>query len=395
MTKPLAFSVHLLTASGAALALMALVAATQGNWQLMFAWLVLALLVDGIDGPLARKVDIKKNAAHWDGALLDLIIDYLTYVFIPAYALIYTGILPGPWGLVAALLVALTGVFYLADVRMKNEDYTFSGFPAVWNMVVLVLLTLNAGPRRDDGGHRRAGGGAVLPAEVHPSGADAALARDQPADDARLDRLRVLGGLGGLRAAARGPGRPRGQQPVDPRDRRGDAGPPAARRSAAGSLSARSAENVVAAGADVRVAAGADVGQDLPAAGAFGAACARRHDRDAGDVLEPEGVGGRFGLREREVGGDADVGEVGAGKDGARLGVGDVDDGGGLEARADALFAPLDLEGAGDDAADAPDGAPSGRRGRGRASLPASRGSRRGGRSSRRRGSARARPPPW
>jgi phosphatidylcholine synthase len=146
MTKPLAFSVHLLTASGAALALMALVAATQGNWQLMFGWLVLALLVDGIDGPLARKVDIKKNAAHWDGALLDLIIDYLTYVFIPAYALIYTGILPGPWGLVAALLVALTGVFYLADVRMKNEDYTFSGFPAVWNMVVLVLLTLNPAP---------------------------------------------------------------------------------------------------------------------------------------------------------------------------------------------------------------------------------------------------------
>lgn len=142
-TKPIAFSVHLLTASGAALALMALVAATQANWSLMFGWLGVALIVDGIDGPLARKVDIKKNAANWDGVLLDLVVDYLTYVFIPAYALIYSGVLPDPWGLVAALLIALTGVVYFADVRMKNEDNTFSGFPAAWQMVVLVFLTMN------------------------------------------------------------------------------------------------------------------------------------------------------------------------------------------------------------------------------------------------------------
>lgn len=142
MTKPLAFSVHLLTASGAALALMALVAAGVGNWVAMFGWLGLALVVDGIDGPLARRVDIKRNAANWDGALLDLVIDYLTYVFIPAYALIYAGVLPDGWGLAMALLVALTGVFYFADVRMKNPDNTFSGFPSCWQMVVLVLMTL-------------------------------------------------------------------------------------------------------------------------------------------------------------------------------------------------------------------------------------------------------------
>src|SRR5687768_14558364 len=117
-TKPLAFSVHLLTGSGAALALMALVAATQGNWRLMFGWLGIALIVDGIDGPLARKVDTKKNAANWDGVILDLVIDYLTYVFIPAYALIYAPLLPSPWGLIAALFIALTGVVYFADVRM-------------------------------------------------------------------------------------------------------------------------------------------------------------------------------------------------------------------------------------------------------------------------------------
>ena len=140
-TKPLAFSVHLLTGSGAALALMALVAATRDDWRLMFGWLGLALIVDGIDGPLARRVDIKRNAANWDGVLLDLVVDYLTYVFIPAYAMIYSPLLPSPWGLIAALFIALSGVVYFADVRMKAEDNSFVGFPAVWQMPLLVLLT--------------------------------------------------------------------------------------------------------------------------------------------------------------------------------------------------------------------------------------------------------------
>ena len=142
-TKPLAFSVHLLTGSGAALALMALVAASNGDWRLMFGWLGLALIVDGIDGPLARLADTKKNAANWDGVILDLVIDYLTYVFIPAYALIYAPLLPAPWGLIAALFIALTGVVYFADVRMKAEDNCFVGFPAVWQLPLLVFLTFS------------------------------------------------------------------------------------------------------------------------------------------------------------------------------------------------------------------------------------------------------------
>ncbi len=139
-TKPLAFFVHLLTGSGAALALMALVSATKGHWTAMFGWLIVALIVDGIDGPLARKVDTKTHASNWDGAILDLVIDYLNYVFIPAYALIYSDLLPSPYGLGAALLVALTGVVYFADVRMKAVDNCFVGFPACWQMLVLVFL---------------------------------------------------------------------------------------------------------------------------------------------------------------------------------------------------------------------------------------------------------------
>lgn len=139
-TKPLAFSVHLLTGSGAALALLALVSATQGAWPAMFGWLLVAFIVDGIDGPLARKVDTKTNASNWDGAVLDLVIDYLNYVFIPAYVLIYSDLLPRPYGMIAAMLVALTGVVYFADVRMKAPDNCFVGFPAAWQMLVLVFL---------------------------------------------------------------------------------------------------------------------------------------------------------------------------------------------------------------------------------------------------------------
>lgn len=142
-TKPSAFLVHLLTGSGAALALLALIAATRGDWPGMFGWLVVALIVDGIDGPLARKVDIKQNASNWDGVILDLVVDYLTYVFIPAYALLYTGLLPWNVAMVAALFIALTGAMYFADVRMKADDNCFVGFPAVWQMPLLVFLTFN------------------------------------------------------------------------------------------------------------------------------------------------------------------------------------------------------------------------------------------------------------
>jgi phosphatidylcholine synthase len=142
-TRPLAFAVHLLTGSGAALALLALIAANREDWRLMFGWLGIALIVDGIDGPLARVVDTKRNAPNWDGVILDLVIDYLTYVFIPAYALIYSGLLPSPWGLIAALFIALTGVVYFADVRMKAEDNCFVGFPAVWQMPLLVFLVFS------------------------------------------------------------------------------------------------------------------------------------------------------------------------------------------------------------------------------------------------------------
>ena len=135
-----ALSVHLLTATGAVLSMLAMLAAVEGKWSLMFLWLVVALVVDGIDGPLARRYDVKIHSPNYDGVLMDLIIDYLTYAFIPAYALFKSGLLSGWTGWFAIIAIIYGSVIYWADSRMKTKDNSFSGFPGCWNMVVLVLF---------------------------------------------------------------------------------------------------------------------------------------------------------------------------------------------------------------------------------------------------------------
>lgn len=140
--KTKAYLVHLLTATGAVFAMLAMLEAVKGDWATMFFWLVVAFAVDGIDGPLARATDVKTNAPRIDGVLLDLIIDYLTYVFIPAFALFTSGLLPGWTGWFAIIVITFTSALYFADSRMKTSDNSFSGFPGCWNMLVLVLFAL-------------------------------------------------------------------------------------------------------------------------------------------------------------------------------------------------------------------------------------------------------------
>jgi phosphatidylcholine synthase len=140
-----ALAVHLLTASGAVLAMFAMLAAVKEEWSLMFLWLVVALIVDGIDGPLARRYEVDRNWPTYDGVLMDLIVDYLTYVFIPAFALFNSDLLTGWTGWLAIICICYGSVIYFADTRMKTKDKSFAGFPACWNMVVLVMFATEPG----------------------------------------------------------------------------------------------------------------------------------------------------------------------------------------------------------------------------------------------------------
>ncbi|MGH6684886.1 MAG: CDP-alcohol phosphatidyltransferase family protein [Pseudolabrys sp.] len=141
-----AFAIHVFTACGAALALLAMVLATGGHWAGMFFCLGMALVVDGVDGPLAREFKVAETLPRWSGETLDLIVDFTTYVFVPAYAIAASGQLPHALAIPAAILVVITGALYFADRQMKTADNYFRGFPAAWNLVAFYLYLLEPPP---------------------------------------------------------------------------------------------------------------------------------------------------------------------------------------------------------------------------------------------------------
>jgi len=140
-----AFSVHLLTASGSFLAFLSLVAASEERWTAMFWWLGLALFVDGIDGPIARRLQVKQVLPTWSGELLDNIIDYVTYVLIPAFALYQFGLMGEGLSFLSAAIIVVSSAIYYADTGMKTKENFFKGFPVVWNMVVFTLFVIGTG----------------------------------------------------------------------------------------------------------------------------------------------------------------------------------------------------------------------------------------------------------
>ncbi len=140
-----AFSVHLLTASGSFLAFLSLVAASEQRWTAMFWWLGMALLVDGIDGPIARKLQVKAVLPTWSGDMLDNIIDYVTYVLIPAFALYQRGFMGEGLSFASAAIIVISSAIYYADTSMKTKENFFKGFPVVWNMVVFTLFVIEPG----------------------------------------------------------------------------------------------------------------------------------------------------------------------------------------------------------------------------------------------------------
>jgi phosphatidylcholine synthase len=137
-----AFTVHVFTAIGAALALLALILATGGHWAGMFFCLGMALVVDGLDGPMARAFEVEKLLPRWSGNTLDLVVDFTTYVFVPAFAIAASGLLPHFLAIPAGIVVVITGALYFADRDMRTSDNYFRGFPALWNLAAFYLYLL-------------------------------------------------------------------------------------------------------------------------------------------------------------------------------------------------------------------------------------------------------------
>jgi phosphatidylcholine synthase len=122
--------------------LLALILATGGHWAAMFFCLGLALIVDGVDGPLAREFKVAEVLPRWNGEALDLVVDFTTYVFVPAYAIAASGLLPQELAIPAGVLVVITGAIYFADREMKTADNYFRGFPGLWNLAAFYLYVM-------------------------------------------------------------------------------------------------------------------------------------------------------------------------------------------------------------------------------------------------------------
>ncbi len=141
-----AYAVHVFTASGAAVALGALVFATRAQWTAMFLCLGVALVIDGVDGTIARAWRVAELLPRWSGDVLDLVVDFTTYVFVPAYAIAASGYLPDALALPAGFVVVVTGALYFADNNMKTTENYFRGFPTLWNAAAFYLFLLAPPP---------------------------------------------------------------------------------------------------------------------------------------------------------------------------------------------------------------------------------------------------------
>jgi phosphatidylcholine synthase len=141
------WSVHAYTASGAVLALLIVLAAVEGNVARAL-WLGLAaLVIDGTDGMLARRYDVKERLPWFDGALLDNIVDYLTYVFAPVVLLLQSGYLPaGNAGTVIAAVPLIASSYQFCRVDAKTDDHFFLGFPSYWNVVAFYAIAMDLRP---------------------------------------------------------------------------------------------------------------------------------------------------------------------------------------------------------------------------------------------------------
>lgn len=138
-----AWGVHLFTATGAVWGFLTLLAIFDRDWRSMLLWMVVALMVDGVDGMLARWADVKTHADKIDGALLDNILDYINYVVVAALFFVMSDVLPEGWRLAGACSILVTSAYQFTQTDAKTDDHHFKGFPSYWNVLAIYMLFLN------------------------------------------------------------------------------------------------------------------------------------------------------------------------------------------------------------------------------------------------------------
>ena len=144
LSKAPSYLVHIFTALGVVFGFLALLATVDGKIPEAFLWLASALFVDGVDGTLARAVNVKQNTPEIDGAILDNIIDYLNYVVVPVFIFYSLGMAPEPYLLLSCIAILLVSCFTFTNTNIKTDDFYFSGFPAIWNIVILYFYILES-----------------------------------------------------------------------------------------------------------------------------------------------------------------------------------------------------------------------------------------------------------
>ncbi len=141
------FSIHVLTASGALAGLFALQSVIDGHIRAALLWLIVCQILDGIDGPIARKFDVGLHAPHIDGHVLDLVIDYVTCVVVPTVLLIRMEVVEPRFTMAISGLILVTSALWFARTDQETEDVWFNGFPAVWNIVIPTFILLETSQR--------------------------------------------------------------------------------------------------------------------------------------------------------------------------------------------------------------------------------------------------------
>lgn len=140
--RVLAALVHVFTAFGIVCALFATHAVIEGDIRRVFVWLAIALVIDAVDGTMARRVNVTAQLPRFSGERLDLVIDYVTYVFVPVLALLHARHLEGTAGTLLASGILLSSLFHFSDLNSKTKDNCFVGFPAIWNIFAFYIFAL-------------------------------------------------------------------------------------------------------------------------------------------------------------------------------------------------------------------------------------------------------------